>query len=247
MKFLRSHQIAAEIINLIESTQRHCYLVTPYISRWDNLNRTFEKAAAAGTRISVFLRDEAKNRTAAKSLADAYGFEVYLIRDLHTKLYVNESRAIIGSMNLYDASQKRNFELAAVVTNSSDAKRIVAEIVHGDLLAVTPSAHIPGGFSNAVLAERERLEGLQTKFASQGFCVQCGESIDLEPKANPTIVRCRKCYFSRPDSNPAKTLTKRCHKCGEPYDGTLASPLHPVCRDEIREYRDLQASLGPTG
>lgn len=240
--FLRSHQVSAAIVDLIEGTKQQCYLVTPWVRPWAALERALEKASARDTRVTFILRNdpEKRHREIATRLNENLGFEVLLLDNLHTKFYMNERLALVGSMNLYDVSQSKNLELVAVVTSEHEIRRLRREVIEEDLLAVQPTAHLHGRFHDARSRERTRLAELAEELAARGFCVTCGERMELEKSMEPYVVRCRTSYAQAPNiPDPRSYQTKSCHYCGSPHPSVLARPLHPNCKDRLREYLEL--------
>ena len=146
-KFYRAHQISTAIIDIIDSSQKYCYLVSPYIKIWDLLDRVLEQASNKKKKIVFVLRD-CDHNGALKKITTQYGFETYLIPNLHSKLYLNERKAIIGSMNLYDTSQSRNFELGVLVEGRHNINVLKKEVIEDDLLSAPNKKHFKSKFHN---------------------------------------------------------------------------------------------------
>ena len=178
-KILRTHQISAAVIQLIEDSREFCYLVSPYIKMWQLLDRTLAKASDQDKRITVITRSGSEDNRDVRKLNKAYGFEIVVLDFLHTKLYVNEKAAIVSSMNLYDTSSTRNHEMALLL-NGYEAKKIKKQIIDDDLLAVQPVHRFAGKHTAAQRQKMPRCSTSRTNFGSRGFCVTCGEKIDFD-------------------------------------------------------------------
>lgn len=239
-RLLKPHQIASETIELIDRSNRHAILVSPYVKLWGMLEQTLERAKNRGTRLTFFLRAEAKVGDLANGLHRKYGAEVVTLKDLHAKLFVGDTRAIVSSMNLYDASQSKNFELAMMFEQKPDVDRIRRECVDEGLRQLTPIARFEGAFKADVAAEQARLAELERQFESLGHCVMCGIRVELERKVKPYRVRCTNCYSRDPDMDQYREHTKRCFLCGKPHGGVLTEPYHLECARVMKEYLALK-------
>ncbi len=125
--FLKTHELTTEIIKLIESTQSYCYIVSPYIKIWPQLERVLSMAASKKTFLTFVIREDKGSDKLIELLNGKYGFEVYVIADLHIKLYLNESSCLLSTMNLYDASQQKNLELGYFVSNAAEVKKKIID------------------------------------------------------------------------------------------------------------------------
>lgn len=239
---LRAHQISTAIIDLVDESKGHCYLVSPWIRLWQQLERSLEKAAGRGLRLTIVLRDDEKSRNteAARQFNERFGAEVVLLPNLHTKVSLGDRRAIIGSMNLYDVSQTRNFELAYELRGHHELETIKRDVIEGDLLAVKPKLRLAGKFESVRAAESARLAELDAELASAGFCVVCNYKMDLDRQPEPGYVRCRTCYYKAPDADFTRLRTSYCHLCGKPFDSVLGRPLHAECRAKLVEFVTLK-------
>lgn len=237
-KILKTHQISAAVIELIEATKEYCYLVSPYIKMWQLLDRALGKASEQNKRITVIIRSGSEENAHVRKLL-AYGFEIVVLDFLHTKLYLNESSAIVSSMNLYDTSSTRNHELALQL-GKQETRKLKQEIIEQDLLAVPPVHHFAGKHTAAKKAEDQKMLAFQAELTSKGFCVVCNTKIDFDSSRLlwPTIVRCKPCWAKLPFPDaPHQFRIRCCHYCGEPLDSVLTEPCHHACSQELGEYK----------
>lgn len=238
---LRTHQISTAVVELVDEASDHCYLVTPWVRLWPHLERSLEKAASRGRRLTFILRyeNDSKSLLPARELNERFGAEVLLHEHLHTKLYLSGRRAIVGSMNLYDVSQSKNFELAYQVTNYSEILELRKTVLDDDLLTIKPRIRLEGCFEAERRREGQRLAQLEKELGSGGHCVTCGDKMDLDRKPEPRFVRCKACFYKAPDVDEARWWIRFCHFCGEPYDSVLIKPLHAECKTQLESYARL--------
>jgi hypothetical protein len=247
LDILRTHQISAAIIDLIEESQQYCFLVTPYFTPWKLLDRALDQAAAQKKRVTLIIRDEfnsSKRQENFISVVNANrnrGFEVIGLNRLHTKLYLNEKTAILGSMNLFDSSSSNNLE-AAVRFRGSDALRLKAELIDKELLRERPDKYMAGWFSEDEKAQISKLRDREAAMTSRGFCVTCGTKVDLD--ANKQIVRCMACWGQNPGPDKYSFKIRHCHYCGGDFKGVLAEPFHHPCGVEVKQFVELKRQYG---
>lgn len=248
-KILTIHQLPGAIIDLIEETRDYCYLVTPYFKPWTVLERALEKAANRQKRL-LFVFRAGNLSPEMRALNERLGFDVYMVNNLHTKLYINERRAIITSMNLYDSSRENNFELGYVIDDSRTLRELKDKIIDRDILSLEPALHLPGkykvGFRYSSLSDRSSNSDRQgrstghsgnfTSFANNqhtsrtqdntGFCIRCHKPI---PR-NPELPLCERCYEIWRNYNNPNYPEHYCHTCGREAETSKNTPQCPNCR-----------------
>ncbi|AZR74661.1 hypothetical protein BBF96_15540 [Anoxybacter fermentans] len=136
-KILTSHQIPGAVIDLIEETKEFCFLITPYYKPWNLLERALEKAANLEKKIVFIFRARDSLTNEMKLLNEKFGFDVVMVENLHTKLYMNERKVILSSMNLYDSSKENNYELGYILEGKRQAQEFKEKIIGGDILCVS--------------------------------------------------------------------------------------------------------------
>jgi hypothetical protein len=100
-KFLDTQAISHQLMTLIKDAKEKIILVSPYLK----------------------VNTQIQERLKTKSKIGTLGIEdlkVYEKDNLHAKCYLNEEKAIICSMNLYDYSQQNNIEMGILITKQED-------------------------------------------------------------------------------------------------------------------------------
>ena len=59
--FLKTHELSVEVIQLIAAAKEYCYLVTPYVKLWPQLERALEDASKRGLFLTFIIREDASN------------------------------------------------------------------------------------------------------------------------------------------------------------------------------------------
>jgi hypothetical protein len=230
--FLKTYELTTEILNLISSTKSYCYIVSPYIKIWPQLERVLEIASKQETILTFVIREDPKSSTLLKTLNHEYGFEVIVIKDLHIKLYLNEESCLLSTMNLYDASQQNNLELGYYFSNSAEIKK---DIIENYILADKTAVRYSGKFEEKRKEVLKRVSEAKEVLSQLGYCVDC--QIRINPDFNPwtpRVIRCRDCYFKSTDLNGQIQF---CHFCGEAHNSTGDHPFHHSCRQKIKTFK----------
>lgn len=113
MELIRPSEVTGKILSLIEDAKKELIIVSPYnkFGHWDKLKRFLNEARERKIRIDFYAREDGDN-TCLKTV----GVQPILIKMLHAKLYMNESYAILSSMNLIQASDEKALDFALITT-----------------------------------------------------------------------------------------------------------------------------------
>ena len=203
--------VASAVLNLIREAQEQVILVSPYNAYWHHLRIELEDAMQGGVEVFAIYRSKEDTKDVAW-LAEK-GATVVAVDNLHTKLYINESTALVGSMNLTEWSTKNSMEICVRIDEPERSELV--EYVNWLLEHGTPLA---GG----VKRSRSR--------TARGWCIRCGTDIPL----NEDRPLCRKDYsvWNKPQYRNRDYPEKHCHRCGRERSTTFAKPLCPPCYRE---------------
>lgn len=119
-KFLTTSAIAYHIENIIREANRHLILVTPYLKLTKNLFERLKDASNKGVKVILIFGKEELKKEQKNWLQELRNIELYFSENLHAKIYLNEKELIIGSMNLYEYSEKNNREAGVLFERKVD-------------------------------------------------------------------------------------------------------------------------------
>ena len=182
-KFLDTPNIISAVNNIIKNAKNEVYLISPYI----DLNKRFMELIEEKNEQNVHViiiwgkkRKQPKFNGTIKSWINSMSFvdEVFH-KDLHAKCYLNESEAIITSMNIYEASEK-NVEMGILVNKKED-NDLYSEIVKEVNRLIRSSKKEKLSKSTSFLI-REDAPKYVNKSEKKGYCVRCREPIKLNIK-----------------------------------------------------------------
>ena len=173
-----------------------------------------------------------------RNLNKQYGYDVILVDRLHTKLYFNEKKVLISSMNLYDSSKENNYELGYIIKGRSRSKRFKEKVIENDILSLEPVNILKGRYYKSLEEEEDKTEGKTTEEGKRenqntcddlGYCIRCGNRINQ----NPYYPLCSECYNVWSDfSNPYYTECY-CHICGKEYPTSKQQPICEECEQKM--------------
>jgi phosphatidylserine/phosphatidylglycerophosphate/cardiolipin synthase-like enzyme len=112
MELIKPLEISGKIMTLIEESEKKLVLVSPYVKvgKWYKFKNTIAKARERGVDIEFYIRDDEKNLPSRDEVLEL-GITPILVPNLHAKLYMNETQAIVTSMNLLFSSDTNSLEI----------------------------------------------------------------------------------------------------------------------------------------
>jgi len=129
-KFLETQAISSELLRLIKDAKEKIILVSPYLKVNSQIQERLKTKGRMGTLseiVIVYGKSELK-KTELDWIKDISDLKLYEKGNLHAKCFLNEDRAIICSMNLYDYSQQNNIEMGLLITKKED-EEAYAELI----------------------------------------------------------------------------------------------------------------------
>lgn len=121
MKIIEPYQITAEILNLIHRAEKYLVLVSPYVNfqGWEVMKKKLVGAQNRGVNIFFYTRLEADNHKSWEEI-ESLGIIPKFVKNLHAKLYYNESSGIVTSMNLLVSSNLNAIEFGVLHNTKED-------------------------------------------------------------------------------------------------------------------------------
>jgi len=241
-KIINARQAYAFVLGIIEDAHSYIVLITPYLKFIDE--QTLNDLKANSVHKVIICRDlhadeyQDSNRikqqdAIIEKLSSIPNCEVHCCKNLHTKCYFNESRMIISSMNFYESTVSKNFELGIKLDKNCDQDDplIIQAYSHiNDICKACGMAPVNPGDKNI---------GITAKEAGMGYCIRCKAPIPLATTLDPKEFFCEKHYKSWKkfaDVNYDETF---CHICGEPdvefEDRCAAKPICVHCWPKVKK------------
>jgi len=255
VEVLDQGKIRERIEALPREAEKYVVLVSPYLAmdKLRTLTRDIRQALKRGVKIRIVFREK-DNSTSGDPLASAEirslmtdGLELYMVKDLHAKIYMSDKGVLLTSMNLLESSFNNSIEIGTWVDRSHPAFSEAVKYLQIHLRqnwsqvdelpapVITQKKPKKGPSENADLSsifdDEDDAKGKRGEKRSHApvdgtaaFCIRCHDELALDPE-KPL---CRDCYAVWKRHEDTTYREKYCHRCGEPEKTSLAKPL---CRD----------------
>jgi hypothetical protein len=239
VEFLETTGVTAALRKLILDTKLYLYLISPYVQLSDRSKELLKEVdSVPGIKITFFCRKDGKISMDDLNFLQMklQNVQVYEIKNLHAKCYLNENTAIITSMNLYQFSQENNREMGIKVEKSDG---VVYDAIYKEIMSLDKSKE---KIQFRAVSEKEEVqikksiqkENIQQKkqvSRDLGFCIRCGAEIALNPD-NPL---CSKCYPIWAKYSDPKYPENCCHVCGKESKQSVEKPVCYTCYKKLHK------------
>ncbi len=121
-KYLDTSQISSELMQLLKEAKERIILVTYSLQVNTQIQERLKTKSKIGTlaEISLIYGNTKPKKKELEWMAEIDDLKVHKKKNLHAKCYINENKAIISSMNLYDYSQTTNVEMGFLITKAEE-------------------------------------------------------------------------------------------------------------------------------
>lgn len=120
MEIIGTTKISYEIEKILNEAEDYLVLVSPYLKLNDRLKVRLSDSLNRVEKAYLIYRHGSLNFLDKKWLSSYKNLKLFEVKNLHSKIYLNEEQTIITSMNLYEYSQINNHEIGVLLDNSWD-------------------------------------------------------------------------------------------------------------------------------
>jgi hypothetical protein len=235
-EFLTTTGVTYRLERLIRESQERLVLISPFLKINDRLKQLLEDRDRFKIDIRVVYGKSELQPSENIWLEAQTSIRSSFCKNLHAKCFLNESEALITSMNLYEFSQVNNEEMGILIRKDTDpdlyasvyeeANRLirVSEEVRVEVEIVQPEAKSRPTAKGAK-AKSTRPANKRKPDATEGHCIRCGTDIPYsvdKPLCDPHYRSWAR--YEDPDYGE-----KFCHSCGKDNDTSYAKPLCRSC------------------
>lgn len=135
-KYLRTSSITAELEKLIREAKKELYIISPYLKLSDNMKELLNDKEREKVDVRVIFGKQELAPTEMRYLEKLKYVRLYFSKNLHAKCYLNESKMIIASMNLYEFSQQHNREMGILIDIENEEDKQVYEDASSDIESI---------------------------------------------------------------------------------------------------------------
>lgn len=121
-KFLNTTGVSYHLEELMKNTKEKLILISPYLQFNERIKEHIINLNIQKRDIRIIFRENKLQFEENNWLESQLGVRTSLNKNLHAKCYINESEAIITSMNLYEFSQLHNNEMGIYISRIDDTK-----------------------------------------------------------------------------------------------------------------------------
>lgn len=263
VQVVKDDEIAPAVLRIIREAKEFVVLVSPFNAFWTHLKNEIQIAIQRKVRVTLIYQAESYARGDGTEWLLAQGGTVYRHPNLHAKIYLNESSAMLSSMNLTQGSSKNSLDIGMLVEGTDgsykellDYARRLANLATrietpsvGSTSGVEqreePSPTRDGSFRHTLLRNSDEISRTAIKTArawlTRGRCIRCQKIIPFDAD-NPL---CEAHYEIWNQYKNKDYQEQFCHKCGKRSPTTYAKPLCPSCYSSPRSR--LPFRMGITG
>ena len=222
IRIIEIDQVWNEVKKIIENATDELVLVSPYNDYSVPLTEAVAKAAET-VRIVAVCREEQKGQESKHfQWLSSIGADVHLVSRLHAKIYYNESKAIVTSMNLLKSSATDSKEIGFVI-NDTGMRGQIREYVQRDLIAHSQHLAPAGGVAKPEPPAARPPKAEPKQAPARGWCIRCREEIPYNPE-RPLCSKCFRAWNKDPDYPQ-----NYCHRHGGKWKASFAKPLCRNC------------------
>ncbi len=232
-QYLRTSSITSELENLIRDAKEKVYIISPYLKLSDNIRQLLIDKEREKVEVRIIFGKQELAPTEMEYLESLSYVRLYFFKNLHAKCYLNESKMIIASMNLYEFSQQYNREMGILIDTTvghdkevyEDAIRDVDSILHNseDFSYVKAPKKEPVDEGQILKEKSSRKREKQQKNKNIGYCIRTGEEIEF----NPDRPLSKEAFKSWNQYQNMEFSEQFCHYSGESSNGetSFAKPI----------------------
>jgi phosphatidylserine/phosphatidylglycerophosphate/cardiolipin synthase-like enzyme len=235
--FLKTSGITHEIEELISNAKQKLYLITPYLQISPLIRPLIRDLVLKIPTIDIIVvcRSDKINAEDMEFLQNLKSVKIWALDNLHAKCYLNEDTAILSSMNLYQYSERNNYEMGVKIQKNSADEAVYRELteyidillresVKYEIKRVEKESH-PSSIKEVQKKPKESIPLEKTNSTKYGFCIRCHVSMDL----NPDKPLCSKCYPIWAKYSDPTYPEKYCHICGKESKQSVEKPVCYNC------------------
>ena len=252
VEVLDQGKIRERIEAVPREAEKFVFLVSPYLAmdKLRGITREIRQALKRGVKVRLVFREkdvstsgDALASTEIRSLMED-GLELYMVKDLHAKIYMSDKGLLLTSMNLLESSFNNSIEIGTwfdkehpvfadtvkflqvhIRQNWSQVDELPAPVItqKKPKKSTSETPDVSSLFDED--DEKSKRGAKRAPSLDGAFCIRCRGHLALDPE-KPL---CRDCYAIWKRHEDPAYAEKYCHQCGEPNKTSLAKPLCRSC------------------
>lgn len=231
-KILTTKGSVAELEDLIWKANKNVYLISFNFIISNDFILRLKQVSNRGVIIHIVYGKNIR-QDSLEQLLDIETIKIYRYPNLHAKLFLNEQKCIIGSMNFSEASEHNNTELGVLLTQKEDIDAYNDSLNH--CLDIINGADLEFECVNKS-KNHEYHSYKNTKHKEEillGYCIRTGQRISL----NHERPFCYEAFQEWNEWQNDNYAEKFCHFSGERSRGEI-SKANPILNKHWKSYQN---------
>lgn len=164
-KYLDTSHISSELMELLKEAKEKIILVTFSVQVNTQIQERLKTKSKIGTlsEITLIYGNTKPKKSELQWMSEIDDLKVWKKKNLHAKCYINEKKAIICSMNLYDYSQTTNVEMGFLITKEEDPEAYKKMMEDIDDLKVNGTREKPWLVEDSPINEKQAKTEIKTE------------------------------------------------------------------------------------
>jgi hypothetical protein len=182
-KILTGLNIFDKVRAIIKEAEKYCFIITAYCGVLDYLGNLLREIDEAKIKKIIFIiaepsdnqnatKEEKEKKEIIKKINDdRKKFDLFFVKNLHAKIYLNEKQVLITSANFTGTAMTKNLEIGCLMDAEDEkiSQEIVENIIFGKILKEEGIDYIEGRFA-AILRDFD-----YKKFIKASDKIECEE------------------------------------------------------------------------
>ena len=236
-KFIDTRKAVSELHDLIRNAETTLILISPYLKISKDFRELLTYRNSKDKMTTVIFGKQELTPSEMKFLQDLRWVNLKYNESLHAQCYVNDTKMIITSLNLYEFSMANNKEMGVIIDKNepADTQLFTDAMNEVDFINST-SQKFDIGISHPIFhAQSEKKETTkQSSDQNSGFCIRTGLKIPFNIKA-PLSSEAYKSWNKYGD----KTYPEKfCHFSGEHSNGETSFE-RPILNKNWKKAKEL--------
>lgn len=215
-KFINTRKAVSEIEDLIKNADAKLILISPYLKLSKDFKELLKYRNSKDKITTVIFGKQELNPDEMKFLQELRFVILKYNEDLHAKCYVNDSRMIITSLNLYEFSMANNKEMGVLIDKNDNVdsdlfNEALKEVEYIEQTSQRFELNFPKAITTKKPDNKLSKEKPISTTKGNGFCIRTGVQIVFNPK----LPMCESAYQSWKKFSNNEYPEKYCHFSGE--------------------------------
>ncbi len=241
-KFLNTTGVSYHLEELIKGTKDRLILISPYLQFHNRIKDHIHNLNIQKHDIRIVYRESKLQLEESNWLESQIGVRTSICPTLHAKCYLNESEAIVTSMNLFSFSQQNNDEMGIHVTKAED-KELYNSISEEAQRLLTISEEIRVSVKKVPAVTEKETEKRKNKVKATnktktnkqtGYCIRTGVEVPFNIE-KPMSYGAYKLWNKYGDPDYPE---KFCHFSGETSNGET-SVSKPILKKNWKKAKEI--------